>query len=318
MIDVVIVTADTREMTCDCVAGLQGEPLLERVIVVDNGSSDGTSEALAERFASVEIVRVKQGVGFAQACNLGAARGSAELVLFLNSDILTTPGAIAGLADALAARPGAVLAGGRLVDPDTLRTQDAYRPRTFPSVATLAVQLLGIEQAWPRNPVTRRHFGSRLDDDTTVAVQQPAAAAILVRRAAFERVGGFDERFWFWFEDSDLLARLHREGEILYVPGAAFRHLGGGTFRRWSKVERIRSLHHGMLHYADAQLPRGSRALIGSLTIAISLPRVVLFARGRPDEARAWRDVLRAGSALVTGRRVPPLAGPRARAASRS
>ena len=310
MIDVVIVTADPREMTCDCVAGLQGEPLIERVIVVDNGSSDGTSEALAERFQSVELVRVEQGVGFARACNLGAARGSAGLVLFLNSDILTTPGAIAGLADALAARPQAVLAGGRLVDPDTLRTQDAYRPRTFPSVATLAVQLLGIEQAWPHNPVTRRHFGSRLDDVTTLAVQQPAAAAILVRREAFERVGGFDERFWFWFEDSDLLARLHRHGEILYVPSAAFRHLGGGTFRRWSKVERIRSLHHGMLHYADAQLPRGQRAVIGLLTVAISLPRVALFGRTRPDEARAWRDVLRAGGALVAGRRVPPLAGP--------
>jgi len=309
MIDVVIVTADTREMTCDCVTGLEGEPLLERVIVVDNGSSDGTAQALAERFAAVEVVWLEQGVGFARACNLGAARGTAELVLFLNSDILTTPGAIAGLAGALAARPHAVLAGGRLVDPDTLRTQDAYRPRTLPSVATLAVQLLGIEQAWPGNPVTRRHFGSQLDDERTVAVQQPAAAAILVRRDAFERIGGFDERFWFWFEDSDLLARLRRRGEILYVPGAAFRHLGGGTFGRWSKVERIRSLHHGMLHYADAQLPPGRRVVIGVLTIAISLPRVVLFGRRRPDEARAWRDVLRAGGALVAGRRVPSLAG---------
>jgi GT2 family glycosyltransferase len=310
VIDVVIVTADTREMTLGCVAGLQGEPLLESIIVVDNGSSDGTAAALAEGFSALELVRLEQGVGFARACNLGAARGTAALVLFLNSDILTTPGAIAGLADAIADAPGAVLAGGRLVDPETLRTQDAYRPRTFPSAATLATQLLGIEQAWPGNPIARRHFGRRLDDETTVAVQQPAAAAILVRRTAFERVGGFDERFWFWFEDSDLLARLHREGEILYVPRAVFRHLGGGTFRRWSKIERIRSLHHGMLHYADAQLARPERALIGFVTIAVSLPRVVVFSRSRPAEARAWRDVMRAGGALVAGRRVPPLAGP--------
>jgi hypothetical protein len=310
VIDVVIVTADTREMTLGCVAGLQGEPLLESLIVVDNGSSDGTAAALAELAPEVELVRLEQGVGFARACNLGAARGTAGLVLFLNSDILTTPGAIAGLADALEDAPSAVLAGGRLVDPGTLRTQDAYRPRTFPSAATLATQLLGIEQAWPGNPIARRHFGRRLDDETTVVAQQPAAAAILVRRPALERVGGFDERFWFWFEDSDLLARLHREGEILYVPRAVFRHLGGGTFRRWSKVERIRSLHHGMLHYADAQLARPQRALVGFVTIAVSLPRVVLFARSRPAEARAWRDVMRAGGALVAGHRVPPLAGP--------
>jgi GT2 family glycosyltransferase len=310
VIDVVIVTADTREMTLGCLAGLADEPLLAARIVVDNGSSDGSAEALAELAPEVDVLRLEQGVGFARACNLGAARGTAELVLFLNSDILTTPGAIAGLADALAAAPGAVLAGGRLVDPDTLRTQDAYRPRTLPSAATLATQLLGIEEAWSGNPITRRHFGRRIDDETTVAVQQPAAAAILVRRAAFERVGGFDERFWFWFEDSDLLARLHREGEILYVPSAVFRHLGGGTFRRWSKVDAIRSLHHGMLHYADAQLTRSQRALIGALTIAVSLPRVVLFARSRPGEARAWREVIGAGWALIAGRRVPALAGP--------
>jgi N-acetylglucosaminyl-diphospho-decaprenol L-rhamnosyltransferase len=310
VIDVVVVTADTREMTSECVASLEHERDLERVIVVDNASSDGTQDALRERFPAVAVARLDEGVGFARACNLGAAHGTAELVLFLNSDILTTPGAVAGLVEALADRPRAVLAGGRLVDPDTLRTQDAYRPRTFPSVATLATQLLGIEQAWPRNPIARRHVGSRLDDATTVAVQQPAAAAILVRRDAFERVGGFDERFWFWFEDSDLLARLHREGEILYVPSAAFRHLGGGTFRRWSKVERIRSLHHGMLHYADARLPRAQRAVVGAITVAVSVPRVVLFRRSRPDEARAWRDVLRAGGALIGGRRVPPLAGP--------
>lgn len=308
--DIVIVTADTREMTLGCVAELTGEPLAAKLIVVDNGSSDATAQALAERFPEVEVVVLSEGVGFARACNLGAARGAAELVLFLNSDILTTPGAIARLAEALAAAPGAVLAGGRLVDPDTLCTQDAYRPRTFPSVATLAIQLLGIEQAWPGNPIARRHFGGGLDDMTTVAVQQPAAAAILVRRAVFERIGGFDERFWFWFEDSDLLARLHRQGEILYVPGAVFRHLGGGTFKRWTKVDTIRSLHHGMLHYADARLPRAQRALIGVLTIAVSVPRIVLFARSRPAEARAWRAVLRAGGALLAGRRVPALAGP--------
>ncbi len=309
MIDVVIVTADTREMTLGCVADLQDEPLLEAVIVVDNASSDGTADALAEGYPEIRIERLERGVGFAKACNAGAARGTAELVLFLNSDILTTPGGVRGLAAALAEQPRAVAAGGRLVEPDTELTQTAYRPRTFPSMATLSMQLLGLEERWPSNPIARRHFGTSLDEDRTVSVQQPAAAALLVRRAVFDRLSGFDERFWFWFEDSDLLARLHREGEILYVPGAAFKHLGGGTFQRWSKVKNIRSVHHGMLHYADAQLPRGQRALLGMLAIAISLPRIVLFGRSRPDEARAWRDVLRAGLALVLGRRVPAIAG---------
>lgn len=308
-VDVVIVTADTREMTLGCIADLN-EPEVGRIVVVDNASSDGTAEAIRERFPSVVVVRLESGVGFASACNRGAEHCDAPLVLFLNSDILTTEGAIGTLARTLDERPAAVAAGGRLVDPGTDHTQKAYRPRTFPSAATLAVQLLGIEEKWPENPVTRRHFGEDLDDATTVAVQQPAAAAVLVRRDVFERIGGFDERFWFWFEDSDLLKRLFAEGEVLYVPSAAFQHLGGGTFRQWSKTEVVRSLHHGMLHYADAQLGAWQRRVIGLLTLLVSAPRLALFRRSRPGEWAAWRDVARAGAALVRGQRVPVLAGP--------
>src|SRR4051812_27732958 len=172
-IDAVIVTFDTREMTLACVEDLRGAPI-GRVIVVDNASTDGTVEALAARAPEAEVVRLEEGVGFARACNLGAARGRGELVLFLNSDILLTPGAVETLARELLARPQAVVAGGRLVDPGTLETQAAYRPRTFPSAATLAVQLLGVEERWPANPVTRRHHGAQVRDDAgTVAVEQP-------------------------------------------------------------------------------------------------------------------------------------------------
>jgi hypothetical protein len=130
----------------------------------------------------------------------------------------------------------------------------------------------------------------------------------MVRRAALEALGGFDERFWFWFEDSDLLLRLSRHGRILYVPEAAFPHLGGGSFRRWSKTENIRSVHHGILHYADAHLPRTKRAVLGLATLAVSLPRIVLFRRSRPEEAAAWRAVAAGAIALVRGRRVPAIA----------
>lgn len=299
-LDVVVVTFDTLAMTQRCLAAIdEGE-----AVVVDNASTDGTADAL-------DVIRVEPpGLGFAAACNLGARAGTGEYVLFLNSDIVCRPGAIATLRDALAADPDAVAAGGRLVDPGTGTTQPAYRPRTLPSAATLVVQLLGVEERWPSNPVSRRHLGAAADDVTTVAVAQPAAAALLVRRSVFARIGGFDERFWFWFEDSDLLARLGREGRVLYVPRAAFEHLGGGTFARWDKPQRIRSLHHGMLHYADTQLARGARATVGLVAVAVSAPRIAAFGRSRPAEAAAWRDVARAGRALVRGARVPALAGP--------
>jgi N-acetylglucosaminyl-diphospho-decaprenol L-rhamnosyltransferase len=309
-IDVVIVTADTREMTTGCVAALEHEPLVERIVVVDNGSSDGTAEALRERFGDrVDVVVLDRPDGFAAANNRGAERGDAPYVCYLNSDIVVTPGAIATLLEALRSDPAAVAAGGRLVDPETLATQPEYRPRPFPALSNFAVILLGMEELWPGNPVTRRYHGTAYDDRTTRAVDaQPAAAALLVDRAQMDAVGGFDERFWFWFEDADLVRRLSRRGRILYVPAAVFRHLGGGTFRSWSKAERIRSVHHGILHYGDAQFSRGARRALGLIVLAISLPRIALFRRSRPEEARAWLAVAEAGRALVAGRPAPAIA----------
>ncbi|MFL5894400.1 MAG: glycosyltransferase [Thermoleophilaceae bacterium] len=308
-VDVVIVTFNSREMTSACVAELT-DPRIARVVVVDNGSTDGTGEALRERFGDrVELIALDPPAGFAAACNAGARAGDARLVLFLNSDILTTPGAIGLLAEELDRDPAAVAAGGRLVDPDDLTTQALYRPRRFPGLAVLATTLLGIEELWPGNPVTQRHVGADLDESSTHAVEQPAAAALLVRRDVFEAVGGFDERFWFWYEDIDLLKRLNARGRVLWVPAAAFRHVGGASFAKWDKVKRIRSMHHGIVHYGDAQLSRAGKLALGLLVLLVSIPRVVLFRRSRPDQAAAWRDVAAAGVALVAGRRPGGLVG---------
>lgn len=307
-VDVVIVSFNSRDMTADCIAHLD-DPRVAQIIVVDNASSDDTESALRDRFGDrIELIRLEQGVGFAAACNTGASVGTAPLVLFLNSDILTTPDAISLLAAELEGDPKAVAAGGRLVN-DDLTTQDLYRPRRFPGLAVLATTVLAVEEWWPNNPITRRHVGADIDDTTTRAVEQPAAAALLVRRDVFEQLGGFDERFWFWYEDIDLLQRLHRHGRVLWVPGAAFRHVGGASFAKWDKVKRIRSLYHGIVHYADAQLSRAKKAVLGLLVVLVSVPRIVLFRGSRPDEAAAWRDVLRAGVALMIGRRPAPLAG---------
>ncbi len=306
-VDVVIVSADMGEMTLECVSELR-DPHVARIVVVDNAFDEQAGAAREELARRATIVPLDRPHGFAAANNRGVAAGQAPYVLLLNSDILVVPGAIDGLLRALAEDHTAVAAGGRLVDPQTLITQAGYRPRPFPSLANFLVILLGIEELWPGNPITRRYHGAHIDDTRVQAVAQPAAAALMVPRAELEAVGGFDERFWFWFEDSDLLLRLSARGRILYVPQAVFRHLGGGTFRRWSKAERIRSIHHGILHYADAHLSRLKRLALGVIVLMVSLPRVALFSRTRPAEAGAWRAVAAGGLALLAGRRVPPIA----------
>jgi len=290
-LDVVVVTFDTREVTLECLARLDRG----RAIVVDNGSTDGTAEAVAQRFPQAIVVRLEEGVGFAEACNRGAAAGDAPLVLFLNSDVLARPGAIDALVAALETRPDAVAAGGRLVDPGTDDTQPAYAPQRYPGLGTLVARVTGLEALRAAGPDP-----ALLAERGTVECEQPAGACILVRRDVFESIGGFDERYWFWYEDVDLARRLHRRGPLLHVGGAVFEHLGGGTFASWGRERGLRSRLHGIVRYASVHLSRRDRVLLGLALAASGALRFVVFRLlGRRALADAWLEGARAGLRLV-------------------
>jgi GT2 family glycosyltransferase len=290
VIDAVVATRDSRELVLECVEHLRS-PLLERVIVVDNGSVDGTSEALRAR--GVEVVRLDEPESLSFAYNRGAEAGTSKLVLFLNDDVFATDGSIAQLMEALDGRTGAVAASGRLVDPRDGRTQEQYLPRAFPSSFALAASLFGR----PRPPL-------KLDETTVVPVDQPPGACLLVRRDAFEAVGRWDEDFEFWFEDVDLARRLRLRGEVLYVPAAAFPHLGGASARRLSRPEVVARHYRGALLYAQRHLGLGGRAITAPAYALASAGRLVTARdrRARRAYSRVFRDAVR----LVGGRGIRP------------
>jgi N-acetylglucosaminyl-diphospho-decaprenol L-rhamnosyltransferase len=295
-LDVVVVTFDTCDVTLECLRRLDGG----RAIVVDNGGTDGTGEAIAREFPEAEVVALERGVGFAEACNLGAARGHGELVLFLNSDVLARPGALGRLTGALDARPDAVAAGGRLVDPGTDDTQPAYAPQPFPGLATLLARVTGLERVLGGGGPDPAMLAER----GTIACDQPAGACMLMRRDAFERAGGFDERFWFWYEDVDLARRLSAHGALLHVGGAVFEHLGGGTFATWGREKGLHSRLHGIVRYAEVHLPWWQRVVLGLVLAASGAARAVAFSALRRRElAATWFDGARAGIRLAASRR---------------
>jgi GT2 family glycosyltransferase len=318
-VDVVIPTFDGCEATSLCLAHLDGEVPIARITVVDDVSSDGTVQEIRRRWPDVRVIELAEHRGLAHALNAGALAGHAEHVLFLNNDIFAVPGAIGRLVDALSADRTAVSAGGRLVDHESGETQDSYRPREFPGPAAMAARVLGLERAWPSNPITGRHVRRRLDDVTPVAAHhQPAGACLLVRRDALEQIGGWDERYWLWYEDVDLSRRLDRLGPALYVPAAVFRHVGRHSTESWHKSEQHRRLYHATLVYALAHFRPSGRILAAS---AVGVAAAVRLAGqiGRSDEAAA--DIYRriTVQALDTARgRLPrnPDLQPRRRAAA--
>jgi len=301
LIDAVVLTNTSRDQALDCVAHL-GEPQIASIVVVDNASDDDTVAAVRAAYPDVRLVALPAQTGIAAALNRGAEVGDAPYVLYLNDDVFAAPGSVRALLEALQSRDDAVAAGGRLCERD-FTTQDRYRPRAFPTPVTIVARMLGLDRMWPRNPLTGRHLRQMLDDRTTVAVDQPAGACLLVRRSVVEHVGGWDERYWFWYEDVDFSRRLAEHGALLYVPAAPFWHVGGATVRRMQRADGHRCTFHGILLYAHAHFSVPGEALVVLTLMAISATRALLaVARADPDGARIYAHAARSAVGRLAGR----------------
>ena len=288
-IDVVVVTWNSREMVLRCLDRLDPSRV-EKVIVVDNGSNDGTPDAVREQHPDTELVRLEQGRSLAAAYNRGAERGSADFVLFLNDDVLVTDESVATLVETLQSHPDAVAAAGRLVDPSTGETQRQYLPQRFPSSATFARAFLG-----------RGVQPLAFDEERTVVVDQPPGACLLIWRAVFDARGRWDEDFEFWFEDVDLARRLRDQGHVLYVPSAPFEHVGGWSAQRLSPSERVSRHYRGALLYASKHFGLGQRVATGALYGLVAIMRIAVSARDR-NARSAYGEVLRDSLHLLAGR----------------
>ena len=275
-------------MVFRCVSQLAGTPVV-RVVVVDNASRDGTAEAVERAYLDVDVLALPQEEGLARAYNLGAERGSASLILFLNDDVLVDEQAVRALVTALDERPHAVAAAGRLVDAEDGTTQTEYLPQPFPTSRSLMAMLAG-----------RRRPSPRLSETETVVVDQPPGACLLVRREAFQAVDGWDEDFEFWYEDVDLARRLRAEGEVLYVPSVEIGHVGGHSASRLTRAQIVSRHYRGALLYAHKHFRRSQRVLTGLVYAMTGAAKLVLSRDA--ESRRAYAGVLRSGLRVAVGR----------------
>jgi GT2 family glycosyltransferase len=200
--------------------------------VVDNASTDRTVENVRKRTGvnpRVSLVSNRDNRGFAGAANQGIQATDADPILLLNPDVQLRT-SLAPLIDACREHG---LAAGQLTGFDG-RAQRGFTIRRFPTPASLAFELLGINRLWPRNAVNRRYRYLDRDLNLEGPVEQPAGAFLMTRRNVWERLGGFDESFHpVWFEDVDFCRRAVEAGyRIEYVPRVRAEHLGGHSVRK--------------------------------------------------------------------------------------
>lgn len=276
-LSVVVVSWNTRELTLSCVERVVGEleaPGHDRLdwelFVVDNGSRDGTAEAVGARFPGVQVIALPANRGFAAANNAALVRAAGRIVLLLNSDARLDRGAVDRCLALFEERPRCAIAGVQLLHVDG-RPQNSIH--AFPGLATELLPTALLELAWPtRFPSKRRPIRGPL------AVEAVLGAALFVRGEALREVGPLDEAYFFCLEETDWCWRMRAAGwEVVHVPEARMIHLSGESKRRAPVRARI-EFHRSLYRFLGERRGPGVRALVRGVRCARAALGGVVFA----------------------------------------
>lgn len=278
IIDIVIVNWNAGVQLAECIASIRahGDGLVGRCIVVDNGSTDGSTDFL-DQADDVDLVLTGQNFGFGRACNLGAALGRSPFLLFLNPDACLMSGSLAVPLAFLQAddQHHVGIVGVQLVD-DVGRVQRtcAHAPTPLRLIAK-SLGLTAVVKRWDVHMKTWDHAQTR-------QVDHVMGAFFMMRRDLFDQLGGFDERFFVYLEDLDLSIRAAQAGyATLYLTEAQAYHKGGGVSEQ-VKAHRLFYSLRSRIQYAFKHFSRPSAFGVGFATLMIEpLSRLVLLIGSR-------------------------------------
>jgi len=319
-VSIVIVSLNTRRYLARCLAALPQaeEKLAIEVIVVDNGSGDGTQAMVAEEFPRIRLIQSQENLGFGRANNLGARAATGRALLLLNSDCDLQPKALVTMLGVLDQDPslGGVLC--RLLNSDGSLQPSVHQ--SFPSPWSMAGDLFFLSSLryavyrnaalhpWLLRSTLRAHS---LAHD----VAWGGGACMLIRRDVFEAVGGFDERFFMYCEDMDLCKRIREAGyRLRYLPDAsAIHHWGKSTAQLPAPM--LREAYRSRVYYFEKHFPGWVGAMARKISIGEMIVRHAVFTlmacfpshhrqalRDRAAASAACLQTLRVLRALPVGR----------------
>jgi N-acetylglucosaminyl-diphospho-decaprenol L-rhamnosyltransferase len=262
----VVVDYDAGAVLAACVASLHDDGV-DRVVVVENGGPDGARTALEAAGLQAPVVATGRNLGYGAGANRGvAACGASDYVLVCNPDLVVFPGAVASLSAALDAEPSWALVGPRITDADGSVYPSARR---FPSMTDAAGHAL-LALFKPDNRFSRRYRDA--GGDRRSGADWVSGACFLARRRAFEELGGFDEGYFMFLEDTDLCWRAHRAGwGVGFEPAAVVAHTEG--------VSRSRHPYRMLMAHHRSALRFANRTTEGWRRAALPLAAVVLGVR---------------------------------------
>ena len=254
----VVVNFEAGDALTTCVASLLADTSAGPVdvVVVDNGSSDGSVRRLREAFPDVRVVEAGGNVGYATGANRGIAATTAPVVAVCNPDLEVVAGTAAAMLRALT-DPAVGAVGPRLLNPDGTTYPSARRDPTPVDAAGHAA----LGRIWPANPFTRRYRALDADPGAARDVDWASGAALWLRRDAVDAIGGWDEGFFMYLEDVDLGRRLREAGwRVRYDPAGTVVHVQGLSTE--GRATRMIVEHHRSSYRYAAKHWRGARRLL--------------------------------------------------------
>ena len=283
---VAIVSHNTRCLLFSCLQSVIGEaPAV--TIVVDNASSDGSIGMVRTEFPQVELLANDVNLGYGAAANQAVASCATEHVLILNGDTVVRPGTLRALAAYLDQHPRVGMTGPRLTNPDG-SLQPSCLP--FPTQFYLFAEMANLKQLIRWIPFLRQRYLPTWDHSRPRRVPCVLGAALFIRRAAFDAIGGFNPSFFMYSEELDLAYRLARAGwETHFAPVATVVHTGGAStsqYRVEMALQAIRSTDHFYhLHYSRGALIR-FRLIVAAIMLARLLRDSLRLIGARPGDER--------------------------------
>jgi hypothetical protein len=295
-VSVIIVTRNTCALTRLAVQSVldSGDPLAKEIFLVDNGSTDETPSALPREFQKLKLIRSETNLGFANACNLAAEKSSGEFLLLLNSDARLAPDALAPAVAWLRANPDCAVAGAQLLNADGSRQNSIAN---FPTLATELLNKSLLRRLWPR-----KFPGKEIEFHEPLEVETIVGAFMLIRKSIWDTLGGLDERFFFFFEETDFCLRARRKNfRVVHLPDVRVWHGQGQTAKQISIGARIEYWRSRYIYFAKNHCASTRLVLTTGLMVRLLFDWLAagLFTLATLGLNARWRGRWRVCSALA-------------------
>jgi GT2 family glycosyltransferase len=278
-VSIVLVCWNNKDYLDPCLQSLYDSNLTSSfdVIVVDNGSTDGSQEMLREKYPDVMQIQNAGNVGLGKASNQGIEATAGKFVLLLNNDTIVNQQSLDEMVRFLENQPEAGAVGGKLLNPDG-SFQAGYAK--FSSIWEELFITTGLgDRFWPGYP-------SHYDSAETIAVGWLSSACLLLRRSALDKVGLLDENYFIYGDEADLQYRLNRNGwKVYYLPFATTIHHGGRSMNRW---RRRKMVYRGKLLFFQKHFGPVKTGLLRLLFGVLSLMK--LFVWSIASLIPKWRE----------------------------